>query len=86
MTSAATEIALERLFYVVVARLRILFQERRSGHDHAIRAVSALRSLLVDEGLLERVESIGLAAREPGLNAMISRLKRYAREAEKQTA
>src|SRR5690242_5109902 len=32
------------------------------------------------------MESIGLAAREPGLNAMITRLKRYAREAEKQTA
>src|SRR5881392_2973627 len=31
------------------------------------------------------MESIGLAAREPGLNAMITRLKRYAREAEKQT-
>src|SRR5256714_14364716 len=30
------------------------------------------------------MESIGLAAREPGLNAMITRLKRYAREAEKQ--
>ena len=32
------------------------------------------------------MESIGLAAREPGLNAMISRLKRYARDAEAQTA
>src|SRR5437660_9287018 len=32
------------------------------------------------------MESIGLAAREPGLNAMITRLKRYAREAQKQTA
>jgi cysteine desulfuration protein SufE len=32
------------------------------------------------------MESIGLAAREPGLNAMITRLKRYAREAEKQIA
>src|SRR6266513_1705759 len=31
------------------------------------------------------MESIGLAAREPGLNAMVTRLKRYAREAEKQT-
>jgi cysteine desulfuration protein SufE len=30
------------------------------------------------------MESIGLAAREPGLNAMIMRLKRYAREAEAQ--
>jgi len=27
------------------------------------------------------MESIGLAAREPGLNAMVARLKRYAREA-----
>ena len=32
------------------------------------------------------MESIGLAAREPGLNAMITRLKCYAREAQKQTA
>src|SRR3989440_192763 len=32
------------------------------------------------------MESIGLASREPGLNAMITRLKRYAREAQKQTA
>jgi hypothetical protein len=30
------------------------------------------------------MESIGLAAREPGLNAMITRLKRHAREAENQ--
>jgi len=32
------------------------------------------------------MESIGLAAREPGLNAMITRLKRYARGAQKQIA
>ena len=32
------------------------------------------------------MESIGLAAREPGLNAMINRLRRHAREAEKKTA
>jgi cysteine desulfuration protein SufE len=32
------------------------------------------------------MESIGLAAREPGLNAMITRLKRHAREAEAQIA
>lgn len=32
------------------------------------------------------MESIGLGAREPGLNAMITRLKRHAREAEAQTA
>jgi cysteine desulfuration protein SufE len=32
------------------------------------------------------MESIGLAAREPGLNAMITRLKRYARDAEAQIA
>jgi cysteine desulfuration protein SufE len=32
------------------------------------------------------MESIGLGAREPGLNAMVTRLKRYARDAEAQTA
>src|SRR5881628_4175072 len=32
------------------------------------------------------MESIGLAAREVGLNAMIARLKRYAREADTQIA
>ncbi|HEY8852706.1 MAG TPA: SufE family protein, partial [Gemmatimonadaceae bacterium] len=32
------------------------------------------------------MESIGLGAREPGLTAMITRLKRYARDAEAQTA
>jgi len=32
------------------------------------------------------MESIGLGAREPGLNAMVTRLKRYAREADAQTA
>ena len=31
------------------------------------------------------MESIGLGAREPGLNAMITRLKRYARDAQAQT-
>lgn len=32
------------------------------------------------------MESIGLGAREPGLNAMITRLKRYALDAQAQTA
>lgn len=32
------------------------------------------------------MDSIGLAAREPGLNAIINRLKRHAREAERQKA
>ena len=32
------------------------------------------------------MESIGLGAREPGLNAMVTRLKRHAREAEAQAA
>jgi cysteine desulfuration protein SufE len=32
------------------------------------------------------MESIGLGAREPGLNAMVTRLKRHARDAEAQTA
>jgi len=32
------------------------------------------------------MESIGLGAREPGLNAMVTRLKRYARDAQAQNA
>ncbi len=32
------------------------------------------------------MESIGLGAREPGLNAMVTRLKRYARDAATRTA
>lgn len=32
------------------------------------------------------MESIGLASREPGLNAMVARLKRYARDAQHQIA
>jgi cysteine desulfuration protein SufE len=32
------------------------------------------------------MESIGLGTREPGLNAMVTRLKRYARDAAAQTA
>src|SRR3954467_11177694 len=32
------------------------------------------------------MESIGLATREPGLNAMVARLKRYAREADAKSA
>lgn len=32
------------------------------------------------------MESIGLGAREPGLNAMVTRLKRYARDAQAQVA
>jgi cysteine desulfuration protein SufE len=32
------------------------------------------------------MESIGLASREPGLNAMVARLKRYARDAKHQIA
>lgn len=32
------------------------------------------------------MESVGLGAREPGLNAMITRLKRYARDAQIQNA
>jgi cysteine desulfuration protein SufE len=32
------------------------------------------------------MESIGLGAREPGLNAMVARLKRYARDAATRTA
>ena len=37
------------------AGVSITIQQSLCGHDHAIRAVTALRSLLIDERLLQRV-------------------------------
>jgi cysteine desulfuration protein SufE len=58
----------------IAAVLAIVFS---AVNDHPPETTLALPSDFVR--LL--MESIGLGAREPGLNAMIQRLKRYAREA-----
>src|SRR6266576_753201 len=61
MGAAAAQIVGERVFDVALARLPVLGQERRRLHDHAVNAVSALRSLLVDEGFLHRMRPLGRA-------------------------
>src|SRR5499427_5877137 len=38
-----------------VGRLLLLIEQRRRGHDPAVDAVAALRHLLLDIGLLDRV-------------------------------
>ena len=44
-------------------------------------------TLAIPDGFVRQLmESIGLGAREVGLNAMVERLKRYARAAEQQAA
>src|SRR3546814_10671908 len=58
MRSAAAEITLQRLLDVAVARIGVFVEQRLRGHDHAVDAVAALRGLLVDEGLLDRVRLV----------------------------
>ena len=53
--AAAAEIAGERLAHVGFGRLRLAVEQLLGRHDHAVDAVAALRRLLVDEGLLQRV-------------------------------
>src|SRR5437868_9670507 len=40
---------------VVVGRLRVFFQQRRDGHDHAALAIAALRNVVRDPGELHLV-------------------------------
>src|SRR5450631_1868623 len=61
MGAALAEVARERLSHLIFRRLLGRRQERRSLHDHAIDAVPALRSLLVDEYLLQRMWLLGCA-------------------------
>src|SRR5437879_3475846 len=49
-----------------IGRLRLLFQERRRGHDPAVDAVAALRHLLFDVGGLQRMRLFGGAEAPDG--------------------
>ena len=53
--SAAAEMTGQRLAHVGIGRLRLLIQQFLGLHDHAVDAIAALRGLLVDEGLLQRM-------------------------------
>ena len=52
---AAAEHAGHRLLDLGVARLRVLIEERLRREDDAVQAEAALRRLLVDERLLNRM-------------------------------
>src|SRR5690349_19324227 len=53
---AAAEVPLERVADLVLAWVRIGFQERRPGHHHPRRAVAALEPVFLPERLLQGME------------------------------
>src|SRR5208283_2324993 len=53
--AAPAKIGRESMLDLFDSRLGFLCEERFSRHDHAIRAVTALRGLLGDEGRLHRI-------------------------------
>src|SRR5438034_6862515 len=55
---AAAEPRGHRLLDLGLRRRRVLLQERRRGHDHPVRAVAALRRLVLRERLLERMRML----------------------------
>src|SRR5262245_4840965 len=59
MRAAAAKVVHERRLDLVLARLRIRLEERRSLHDHAVDAIAALHGLLVDERLLQPMRLLG---------------------------
>ena len=59
--AAAAEIAGQRLAHVGLGRLRLAVEQFLGRHDHAVDAVAALRGLLVDEGLLQRMRLVDRA-------------------------
>src|SRR5882724_2858826 len=54
---AAAQGVVHRLANLDVGRMRILVQKYLRGHDLSVLTESALRDLLVDPGLLQRVQS-----------------------------
>jgi len=56
MRTAAAKVASERRAHVLLARSRVAVEQLFRRHNHAVDAVAALGGLLVDEGLLQRVQ------------------------------
>src|SRR5215208_1827138 len=76
VAGAAADVPLDRLRDLFVGRAGVLSQQRRRAHQHARRAVAALQSVVVAEGLLEGAQL--LLFREPldGLDRRAVRLHR----------
>src|SRR5689334_14801310 len=66
MGAASAQIVAERLGDLGLARARRAFEQRLCGHDHTVEAVTALRGLFGDEGILHRV---GMLARAEALES-----------------
>ena len=64
--TAAAEMTGQRLADIGVGRTRFLIQQFLGLHDHAVDAIAALRGLLVDEGLLQRMRLLDGAERLDG--------------------
>ena len=58
MRSAAAEVVCQCLSDIIVGRMRRLLKKARRLHDHAVDAVPALHGLLIDERLLQRMQTI----------------------------
>jgi hypothetical protein len=64
---AAAEVAADRLADLVLGRARVVGQQRLCGHDHARRAVAALRCEVLGERRLDRVQrAVGRQALDGG--------------------
>src|SRR5439155_24833347 len=57
VTGAAAEISCHAGAYLVRARLRNARQESFRAHELTLRAEAALRSIVIDKGLLQRIEA-----------------------------
>src|SRR5690606_31863783 len=61
ITRAAAEIALEILADLLLARVRVVLEQRRRAHHHPRRAVAALEAVMILERLLDHAErSVGI--------------------------
>lgn len=58
VSSAATDVALERLLDLGLRRQGILPKQRHTGQDHSRRAITALHGIALNERFLHRVEAV----------------------------
>ena len=61
MRAAAAEVAIQRSADMLIRRMGMAPEQRRSGHDHAWTTIATLRRLLLDERLLYRMWLIARA-------------------------
>ena len=55
VSAAAAQVVLELFPYLLFGGMRIAIKQRLNGHDHAVQAITALGSLLLYKGPLNRV-------------------------------